>query len=407
MLIFILVSLVTSLVGTESTNVSTILILPAFGFKKGSTFRFKITSALESRVIMFLLTIQRAHEVSESQVHQACFDTSIHISPINKTDMNKSKVYEWYEEVPQQGIYYPVFLNCLSNHTHLKVDYKYTNINYLIDYRNENITQTLLIFGSLNIFLSLIWIINTLVKRNFIIPIHLAFVILPSIRALICIIEASLWENKKITDDYPKYKENAIAFFSAAYFIIYMITTTLIFSGFCIFRKNLPKHEFFEIVFSTILSVGGFLFGLKASDARTALTAVAMTVFGFMYYLQVNANYLIIFLKILDAEISNELTAKRINLVQNFSVTTITIIAVATILHSTAAAVEAADVYQLGLFESFVFVLEFLQIVFFSLRKAYEGNIEDSKNQIITTDPIIINTPNQKFICVLQRTEEN
>lgn len=382
------------------------IVLAPFGFTEGSTFKFDIETQSQSRLILFLINEATARKTSESKVYELCYSSKniSFITPINFTTSQPGRIFTWNGTVTEKNIYYPIFLNCLSNHTKYSVNYSYHNTEYLVDYRNANLSLILLGYGCLNGLLTTAWLLNILFHRSFFIPLQFVLAILPSLRSIKCILEAYLWEQKKITDLIPVWFECFIDFTSALYSLLFCTSTSLVFSGWCIYRSSYSHEEMLKIVASSGIFILGLYIGIHTTTMRAALLSVILNISGFLWFMTINITNFVTFIRLLDTSVSHDRMAKRLNLIRGFIVSTTICVAIGVVIFSSSAAVESPEKTQTIIFESSVIIIEFIELFFFYLRKEYEGEISDHEEQA-GLSPYVLECPNQKVLCLLQKFE--
>lgn len=380
-------------------------VISSFGFNSNASFHFDIYTDIESRLLLFMMTAETARRTTILDIYQICLPEheDSFLTEINKTDFSPSTEFEWSSTITKKDIYYPVIVNCISNHTKYNIKYKYFNYKYLIDYRNEKFSLLLLIFSILHIFISLIWLINTTFNKSFYIPIQLIFAILPSIRSLKCIFHAYYWEKRKIMENLPAYINILIIISSGFFFFLFLSTTSLVFSGWGIFKSKCNWSELFEVYISTFALIAGLFSGINSQSTKIILISLTMNMFGFLWYMKINTDNFVNFLKILDSSISNDRMLKRTKLIRNFMLSTFICLAATVIIFSCSAS-EITEFFRIGILESSVLALELVELYFFYLRKEYEGEIETQK-EISPLGPFFIESPNKKYLCFLQKVE--
>ena len=400
-MLFFVIQISLSLSGIkEYKTVNSLMIMSNFGFNGNSFFNFEIVTDKISNIHMFLIPYSSARVLTERDVRRTCNYPKF-ISSINQTSDQNAQVYNWSGIISKKDVYYPVFLNCKDQSTSFHVVYNFTNPNYFLDYRNENLSRTLMMYSFLNAGYGTVWLLNSLYYRSFIIPIQMIFAVLPVIRAVKCSFQSIIWEMKKNSDFVPRSYEIFIDSLSTIFFTLFLIGTSLAFSGWCILSMSFDKMEMCEIILSSVLTVVGLYIGINTNNFYIAILAIFLNVIGFLWYIKNSMMYLMALLKICDSNVTNPRTGRRIRLLRNFVIMTGCALSIVVLLHSTVVAVETIEYFQYSLIEFCVIILETVELLFFTLRKEYEGTEPSEEGDPI--DPYTINTPNGNFLCLIQR----
>lgn len=408
MLIFFLLFSTISEVANDKIYVSQpFAVISSFGFNANASFHFIIHADVVSRLLLFMMTVETARKATVTDVYHICLHnyTKTYLTDINKTDFSPSREFEWSSTITKKDVYYPVIVNCLSNRTQYSIEYKYFNSMYLIDYRNEKFSLLLLIFSALHILVSVIWLLNTAFNQSFYIPIQFIFAILPSIRSIKCISQSYYWEKKKIIENLPSYISFLINISSGVFFFLFLSTTSLVFSGWGVYKSKCNWHELFEVCVSTFILILGLFCGINSQSTKVILISLTMNMAGFIWYMKINTDNFVNFVKILDSSISNDRMLKRIKLVRNFMLSTFICLA-ATVVVFSCSVTEMTEFYRIGILESSILALELIELFYFFLRKEYEGEIDTEKEKELSAlYPIYLDCPNKKFLCFLQKVE--
>lgn len=406
MILFLLFYLIFSETGSDEIYVNQpFAVISSFGFLANASFQFLIQTDVESRLLLFMITAESAKKTTVTDIYQICLPKykDSFVTEINNTNFSSSTLFEWKSAIMKKGVYYPVIVNCLSNHTHYDIKYKYINSKYLIDYRYEKFSLLLLIFSALHIFISFIWLLNTAFNQSFYIPIQFVFAILPSIRSFKCIAQAYYWEKRKIMEDIPAHINLLISITSGVFFFLFLSTTSLVFSGWGVYKSKYNWPELFEVCFSTFILILGLFSGINSQSTKVILISLTMNMAGFLWFMKINTDNFVNFVKILDSSISNNRMLKRINLIRNFMLSTFICLAATVVVFSCSVA-EVTEISRIGILEASIFALEIVELYFFFLRKEYEGEIETEK-ELSALGPIYLECPNKKFLCFLQKVE--
>ncbi|KAK8871216.1 hypothetical protein M9Y10_009130 [Tritrichomonas musculus] len=406
MLFFLLFFNTVSEVGSDQIVVNQpFAVISSFGFHANATFHLSIRTDIESRLLLFMMTAKMARKTDVGSIYHPCLPEykNTFISDINHTNFSVSTEFEWESTIHEKDIYYPVIVNCLSNHTQYDIEYNYNNYKYLIDYRNEYFSLVLLIFTAIHIFISAIWLLNTALNQSFCIPIQFIFSLLPSIRSFKCVIQAYYWEQKKIMESVPSYVNLTINVLSGVYFFIFLSTTSLVFSGVGVYKTKCNLTELFEVCFSSFALVFGFFSGINSQSLKIILLSLTLNMLGFLWFMKINTDNFVNFVKILDSSISNERMLKRIRLIRNFMISTFVCLALTVVVFS-CSAVEISEIARVGILEVAIIMLEFVELYFFYLRKEYEG-AKETNNETSSLGPVFLDCPNMKFLCILTKVE--
>ena len=114
----------------EYNSYSSGILLHSFGFKQNGRFSIEVHIKSNTSLQLFLLTSKEYSKIGKiagyiSEKH-IC-SNSISISHLNYSMDYPSKDYYWNGIIESRDIYYPIFINCLSNHTYYTIFLKFKN----------------------------------------------------------------------------------------------------------------------------------------------------------------------------------------------------------------------------------------------------------------------------------------
>lgn len=383
---------------------STLLFFSSFGFTDNSNFSFSIHSTLPAKLNIFLLSNSEIRNSASRHIYKTCHSQKIRISNLNKTFNISRQNFFWSGTVENQDVYFPVILICSENISYLNVLYHYRNKDSLIDFRNVKNSTFYLFFSLANILLGLIWLINTLFKNNFSIPLQQLIVFLPIFKAISNSLTASQWETRKFTDEISQTKKFLSVLFSTLFYISFMYSTTLIFSGWCIFRMNLTLIEKVQIFISSFFVVFGFYFDDFFNGYISSLIPILFISAGFLWYMKINATYLATLVQLSESNIENNRMKSRILLVQHFSVATFIVLIIDVLLQSGIVSFDLWPIVGSSIHEAGMIFLEVVEIYFFFLRDTFAGEIDLTAKQSFY--PFLLIEPTRKEIAFVSQENE-
>lgn len=404
MLFFSLASLVFSEIGNYTLKPSTtLLFFTSFGFTDNSKFTFSIHSSIPIRINIFLLSNYEVRNSVSRHVYKTCYSHRVKISNLNQT-FNISNNFFWSGTVKNQDVYFPVILICSDNFSILDVSYRFKNKDTLIDFRNEKNSFIYLCFSIINIVLGFFWLVNTYVKTNFSIPLQHIISLLPIFKALSDALLASEWETRKFTDNISRTNKFFSSLFSAMFYIFFMYSTTLVFSGWCIFRMKLGLIENAQIFISSFLVVSGFYINDFIDIYISSLVPILLTSVGFLWYMKLNATYLATLIQLSESHVENERMISRIKLVQHFCVALFSSLILIIILQSGTVSFDFWPIVGTATQEAGLIFFEVVEIYFFFLREKFNGEIDLKSNQKIYA--VFLTEPNQKEVAFISQDND-
>lgn len=375
--------------------------LTSFGFRNNSNFSYEIKSLNAIKLNLFLLSSEEFQSPMLRNLYKTCNSTNITISQINQTNYIEKKIFKWDGYIENKDVYFPLILLCSKSYSAIEISYKYSNDFSLIDFRNDSNSIVYLIFASINLFLGILWLINVCTKTEFSIPLQQIISFVPFLKAISNSLIASEWEKLKFRDELTTY-ETVISFiFSSLFYIVFMYSTTLAFSGWCVYRKiQMELIEKVKILMSILLIIFGF--NLE-KNYQYEFYGILIKIFGIFWYLQINLSYMSITLTIPDSYLFGKKMKLKFKMVQYFCFNFVMALMFEALIGYCAVYIGAVDIIYGSIVEIGIVILEIIDVFYFYLRDEYNGVQIDEEDSL----PLLLIEPKRKQLIFLIKDDKN
>lgn len=352
--------------------------LSSYGFQAGGKFHFNVSTESASHTMMLMFDSNELKTIFSSSttdiIMKACENTSREYAKMNFTAKEMASSFEWSGTVPKDSLYTTYIIDCDRNPAQYVIDADYRNPNSPLDVRDRfNIPMyNLLQFAYYVIFM--IWMLNALQYTMFRIPLHTIFSVMPIVKAVSLMLSGQYW--KSIRDDImpADWLEDAIFILNIIYYTAFLSAISYIGTGWCIFRTNVGAFHLFQLLFSSLFIVCGFLLIPKLQNINYIIISLILVAINFFWFLKVNFVNFIIICRLLEQMIKEPVVKEKIKLAKDFlSSCFITLINTLFICGITMAT-ETHKVISRGILEVGFLIGSILHMKYFMFRREYFGD---------------------------------
>jgi hypothetical protein len=298
------------------------------------------------------------------------------ISELNASG-NPGDSLVWTGSVIIPGVYSLFLVNCGLNKSIYQMNVSCRNPNSHLDSRDEMLPGTYRFCAVIDFCFFGIWIINAVKFLNFRIRLHTLFLLFPIIRAVSLTVSASKWDDLRVSDSYPFWKECVTVTLEFLFYTLLLCGVAAASAGMWIFRSEINKGDWIEIILSSVFLTISILMIGHSPNFTFIVTFVVFTIFSMLWYFRHSLVNLIIATNLLKSLQTEPQIRAKIGLSQNFvSSTFLTMFGSLTM----AAVVGGMDLQQgicAAVWEAGVICSLLVHQKFLLLRSCYSGEDEE------------------------------
>ena len=387
----------------ELNTTQPVIALGSFGFTENATFSIGIRSRRASRFNMFLADIDRA-QLNYRKLRKTCRANNSDlylVSGLNYSNSKLSQTVSWNGTIETKNIYFPIIVNCGRNESVYSLRMQFRNEDGFIDYRERWCSMLYLVSGSTHALLGVAWIVNSLHFQRFAIPLHYMFGSLPIIKALLNVMKAQEWEERRRVDVISHKRMLSIRIPQFVYSGALLSLISLALSGYCVFRTRYPIQEMLDVVVSSVLLSYGIVLTESSSSANMTVMSMCMITAGFTWYIRTVGGYFWMMINVLESPCS-PLVEKKARLLRNFAIATIICAGLVVLVQACALSMNVYMIIETLIYEMGLLLEELVQFFFFALRKEYEGEPMDSDEDVEGIHLVEMNDPENRVFVVIQ-----
>jgi hypothetical protein len=293
-------------------------------------------------------------------------------------------------------------VNCFNHSTFYKAMFSLSNPHSFLDYRYDPLP---LFYTALSVtysVLGLLWLTNIVSHSEFSIDLTFTLAMLTAVRGVEMGLKASHWVNRQRSLDTPNLQWHCESIITACYFTLLLAISSLIISGWCIFRATVPLSEVAEILVTSGVTVGAIPLFTKAQSVEGGLIGSVLITFGIIWYCKINLAHFLAFVIMKQETDPNGGFAKRLQIIFWYLVglaAVLTLVMVGYVCQSAAEVwIISGDVIIEGAFVAFHIAMMWL----FCLKSGYTGE----RDYQVAAPPVrLLAEPDGQEV-VLVRSEE-
>lgn len=331
--------------------------LPSYGFEANGTYEISIIS--DKMVYGKLFFLQRRDKVIFAEQYESiCKNDHPQISDLNFTENSVDNQITFSGKIPNEGVYYLLFIHCGVTYSEYSVNVKYFNPKLKEDFREHMIKPLKFLFSKLFFCINIIWVINGYVFSGFRIRLHTVFTLIPLFRSF---------------GLYLSIYSHFSYVFHIIYYTLTLFTLLAVGRGWCTFIYQLPPKYIVSSIFSSFLLVIGTIGSSTSSNLSYFFINIFILAIGLISYLRLFIINLILLTRLQNQMVKEPILTSKIKLSKEFTIKCFCSLAILTTLKAFSLLLDFNTYYHTLIFELIMIFISYIQMRYFMFKDEYIG----------------------------------